>query len=84
MEGVFLSHDELRNALERAYRCGNENFMELSGEFVEEIMRDCKSNPGNSPFSVTSTLNLGTQHYSYYATQNGVSQPLLGETTLWS
>jgi hypothetical protein len=85
-----MSTEELKQILFRAYKCGNENFAELSDEFVEEIIKDCgkfisSSNSFVSSFStVTTTSNSDGGYYISYATPNGASPPSLGEMTLWS
>lgn len=100
MDGVFVSYSDLRELLLRAYRSGNENFAELSDEFADEIIQECKSrhllrpnitSSGEITLSPNATYTVGldepnsTPHYySYYAAQDRASPPSLGETTLWS
>ena len=93
MDGIFISHSDLREFILRAYRAGNENFAELSDEFADEIMKECKkphvASSGEITLSpATTTLTLGANstphYYSYYAAQDRASPPSLGETTLWS
>jgi hypothetical protein len=93
MDEIFISRSDLRELLLRAYRAGNENFAELSGEFADEIMRECKGSNATSSGEITLSPAAGTftlginstpHYYSYYAAQDRAPPPSLGETTLWS
>lgn len=99
MESIPAHIWDLRELLRLAYEAGNQNFAELSDEFVEDLLRRFKvpspkqdtslrvfeNTPTFTP-SMTTTLsgNYSPHYYSYYATQDGAATPSLGEITLWS